>query len=317
VTSRRALAGQGAEWLSRLFVREGRKVEFVFGPRILILEEDLVDAARHRERLESLGYEVVNDPSWLARGAGSRQDLAAAEVALQTQRLATVGLISASVAHDFNNAITALRAHLYVARDAVGLALPFSECMGILDRCASLTSWLLSFSLPTDPARRKSVTGPVDLRKCVSDALKIVQKLLPSNITLVSNLGAESALVRVDTNLVVHAVINLVLNARDALADGGTIDVTIAASSVGTCQLTVADSGVGMGPETLRRAFEPFFTTKSVERGTGLGLASVRRMVEAASGTVSIASELGAGTSVTLTFPDASAAAPRQLQPPA
>jgi signal transduction histidine kinase len=130
---------------------------------------------------------------------------------------------------------------------------------------------------------------------------------LPSKIKLVSNLGTESAFVRVDSNLVVHAVINLVLNARDALPDGGTIDATIAASPAGRYQLTIADSGVGMSPETLKRAFEPFFTTKSPERGTGLGLANVRQMIESASGTVSIASELGVGTRVTLTFPDLSA----------
>jgi two-component system, cell cycle sensor histidine kinase and response regulator CckA len=271
----------------------------------VIVEEGRVDAAGHRERLEALGYEVVNDPAHLAKSE-SRQSLGADERMVQIERLATVGLISASLAHDFNNFLSALRAHLYVARETVGSALSLNECMAIVDRCATLTSWLLSFSLPRELAQKKPEGGPVDLRKCASDALKIVQKLLPSKIELVSNLGADSAYVRVDSHLVVHAVINLVLNARDALPDGGTIDARIEASPAGRHQLTVSDSGVGMGPETLQRAFEPFFTTKSPERGTGLGLASVRRMVEAASGTVSIASELGLGTRVTLTFPDAS-----------
>jgi signal transduction histidine kinase len=279
----------------------------VLGPRIVIVEENLVDAAGHRERLEALGYEVVTDPAYLARVSGLRQDLGADEPMIQIQRLATVGLISASLAHDFNNLITALGAQLYAVREAVGAALPLSECMAILDRCAGLTNWMLAFSLPGHAVRKTSEIGPVDLRKCLADALKIVHKLLPSKIKLVSNLGTESAFVRVDSNLVVHAVINLVLNARDALPDGGTIDATIAASPAGRYQLTIADSGVGMSPETLRRAFEPFFTTKSPERGTGLGLANVRQMIESASGTVSIASELGVGTRVTLTFPDLSA----------
>jgi signal transduction histidine kinase len=253
----------------------------------MIMEENLVDAAGHRERLEALGYEVVADPPSVT----------------QIQRLATVGLVSASLAHDFNNLITALGANLYSVRDAVGAALPQTECMALLERCASLTNWMLAFSAPSHAVQKKSEVGPVDLRKCLADALKIVHKLLPSKIKLTSNPGAESAFVRVDSNLVVHAVVNLVLNARDALPHGGTIDATIAPSPAGTYQLTVADSGVGMSPETLRRAFEPFFTTKSPEHGTGLGLANVRQMIEAASGTVSIASELGVGTRVTLTFP--------------
>jgi signal transduction histidine kinase len=275
----------------------------MLGPRIMIVEENLVDAAAHRERLEALGYEVITDPPCRANFGGLRQDLGMDEPMVQIQRLATVGLISASMAHDFNNLITALGAQLYAVRDAVGAALPLSECQAILDRCASLTSWLLAFSLPSHTAQRKSELGPVDLRKSVAEALKIVYKLLPSTIKLMSDLGSESAFVGVDSNLVVHAVINLVLNARDALPDGGKIDVTIGSSPVGRYQLTVADSGVGMSPETLRRAFEPFFTTKSLDRGTGLGLANVRQMIEAASGTVSIASELGVGTRVTLTFP--------------
>jgi len=273
----------------------------------MIVEEDLVDAAGHRERLEALGYEVVTDPAYMARVSGLRQDFGADEPMIQIQRLATVGLISASLAHDFNNLITALATNLYAVRDAVGAALPLCECMAILDRCAGLTKWMLAFSFPSHAVQKKAEVDPVDLRQCLSDALNIVHKLLPSKIKLMSNLGAESAFVRVDSNLVVHAVINLVLNARDALPDGGTIDATIAASPAGRHQLTVADSGVGMSPETLRRAFEPFFTTKSLERGTGLGLANVRKMIEAANGTASIASELGVGTRVTLTFPDVSA----------
>ncbi|MEO8184441.1 MAG: HAMP domain-containing sensor histidine kinase [Deltaproteobacteria bacterium] len=289
------------------FVRAGeKKAEYVFEPRIMIVEENLVDASGHRERLEALGYEVVTDSSYMTKVSGLRQDLGADEPMIQIQRLATVGLISASLAHDFNNLITALGANLYAVGDAVGAALPLSECMAILDRCASLTKRMLAFSLPSDAVQRESEVGPVDLRECLAEALTIVHKLLPSKIKLVSDLGTESAFVRADSNLVVHAVINLVLNARDALPDGGTIDATIAAAPAGRHQLTVADSGVGMSPETLRRAFEPFFTTKSLKRGTGLGLANVRQMTEAASGTVSIASELGAGTRVTLTFPDVS-----------
>jgi signal transduction histidine kinase len=272
----------------------------------MIVEENLVDAAGHRERLEALGYEVVTDPAYVAKVSGLRQDLGADEPMVQIQRLATVGLISASLAHDFNNLITALGAHLYAVQEAVGAALPLSECMAILDRCASLTNWMLAFSFPSHTVQKNSETAPVDLRKPLADALKIVHKLLPSRIKLVSNVGTESAFVRVDSNLVVHAVINLVLNARDALPDGGTIDATIAASPGGRYQLTVADSGVGMSAETLGRAFEPFFTTKSLQRGTGLGLANVRKMIEAAGGTVSITSELGVGTRVTLSFPDVS-----------
>jgi two-component system, cell cycle sensor histidine kinase and response regulator CckA len=282
----------------------------------MLVEEDLVDAARHRERLETLGYEVVSDHAAKAKAGRDRHVPDPGELAIRTQRLATVGLIAASVAHDFNNAIAALRAHLFLVRD-VGSPLPVNECMDIVDRCASLTRWLLSFSSPFDPVRRRPTSGAVDLRRCVSDALRIVQKLLPNDVVLVSNLGSEAALVQVESNLVVHVVINLILNARDALPEGGTIETNIVASRAGRHQLTVSDSGVGMAPETLQRAFDPFFTTKPPGSGTGLGLASVRGMVEAASGSVSIASELGVGTRVSVTFLDASVPLASELAPPA
>jgi PAS domain S-box-containing protein len=224
---------------------------------------------------------------------------------IQAEKMAALGLLAASVAHDFNNALSALRAQLYVAQTQLNELLPLAEVHTIVDRCASLTRWLLAVSLPST-ARNDRTAHVVDLRQCVAEALKGVKRLLPSSIGLAAELGQEPALVELDPSLIVHAVINLVVNARDALSGGGVIVVTLRASSNNQHELTVEDAGQGMSPEVVRRAFEPFFTTKAPGLGTGLGLSSVRRIVEQANGTVAISSEPGRGTRVTLTLPPAS-----------
>lgn len=227
----------------------------------------------------------------------------AREAALaQADRLAALGLLAASVAHDFNNALSALRAQFYIAQVQGGGPLPLAEWHAIVDRCASLTRWLLALSLPST-APSAGVDEVVDLRCCVTDALKGVQGLLPGNIGFALDLGSEPAFVALDPNLIVHALVNLVLNARDALARGGTIAIALRAGAGDHYELSVEDSGQGMSSEVVRRAFEPFFTTKAPGQGTGLGLASVLRIVERARGSVAIASEPGRGTRVTLRLP--------------
>jgi PAS domain S-box-containing protein len=231
---------------------------------------------------------------------------------IQAEKMAALGLLAASVAHDFNNALSALRAQLYVAQAQLSDLLPLAEVHTIVDRCASLTRWLLSVSLPST-ARSDRTAHVVDLRQCVTEALKGVKRLLPSSIGLAAELGQEPALVELDPSLIVHAVINLVVNARDALPGGGVIVVTLRTASDHHA-LTVDDAGQGMSAEVVQRAFEPFFTTKAPGLGTGLGLSSVRRIVEQANGAVAISSEPGHGTRVTLTLPRAAESVMRRIR---
>jgi two-component system cell cycle sensor histidine kinase/response regulator CckA len=221
-----------------------------------------------------------------------------------------VGLLAASVVHDFNNALTALRAHLHVAQLS-GSVEPVTQCHAILDQCSGLTRWLLDFCSPLRAPR--AVVQSTDLVQCVSEALGIVRRLLPKNVLIQVCHDTASAEVQVEPGLIEHALVNLILNARDAIAGGGTISVGVR-SADSRHQLVVEDTGTGIAPDILGRVFEPFFSTKRTGQGTGLGLASVRRMVESAFGAVAIRSEPGRGTRVTLEFPRVPSedASPRQ-----
>lgn len=267
-------------------------------PRVVILESDPAEAATIRAYLEGLGCEVVTS---VADPGQTRQAASFDPTSLDGL---SKSWIAASIAHDLNNAITALRAQLYVAHARLGAALPIAECQQILDHCTTLAKRLLASAMPRD--RASAATPPkVDLRSCVSDALRIVGPVLPSDILVHPSLGEAPSFVCFHPELIIDAVVNLVLNARDALPEGGSIGVSIAPFVGAYHQLTVVDCGIGMAPETLTSAFEPFFTTKGREHGTGLGLPAVRRTIEEAGGTVTITSEQGKGTEVTILLPRA------------
>lgn len=267
-------------------------------PRVVILESDPAEVARSRAFLEGLGCEVVASVAYPGDVGVSSSPEAASSDGLSES------WIAASIAHDLNNAITALRAQLYVAHARLGAALPVAECQQILDHCTTLAKRLLASGMPRDRAS-PAVAPRIDLRRCVTDALRIVSPVLPSNIVVRPSLGRAPSFVCFHSELIIDAVVNLILNARDALPKGGSIGVSIAAFVGAYHQLTVVDSGIGMAPETLTSAFEPFFTTKGGGRGTGLGLPAVRRTIEEAGGTVSIRSERGKGTEVTILLPRA------------
>jgi signal transduction histidine kinase len=300
----------------------------------MILETDPVQAALVRTLLESLGCEVVASELQCAGhapgappSAGAATEVSACSCGCEAVPSLAVGearsgavfderpvspradaesWVAASIAHDLNNAITALRAQLYVAHARSAVALPMAECQEILDHCTTLAKRLLASAKPHDRASR-ATPARVDLRDCVSDALRLAASALPSDISVVSQLGAVPAFVCFHPELIVDAVVNLVFNARDALPRGGAIHVSISSLIGAYHQLTVSDSGIGMAPETLTSAFEPYFTTKGREHGTGLGLPGVRRTIEEAGGTVAIRSEVGKGTEVSILLPRAAA----------
>jgi len=285
-------------------------------PRVVILESDPAEAALTRAFLEGLGCEVLGSVAAQGdiHGLSSSSDAPSAEGAAALGRsleatAASESWVAASIAHDLNNAITALRAQLYVAHARLGAALPVAECQQILDHCTTLAKRLLASAMPLDRASR-AAPPRVDLRHCVSDALRIVGPVLPGNIVVRPALGRVQSFVCFHPELIIDAVVNLVLNARDALPEGGNISVSITPFVGAYHRLTVLDSGIGMAPETLTSAFEPFFTTKGREQGTGLGLPAVRRTIEEAGGTVTITSEEGRGTEVTILLPRAATPEP-------
>jgi signal transduction histidine kinase len=262
----------------------------------------------------ALPAEPPDDPAFTpaeqgrrTEGEASATDGRGAREGRGGRKLSELGLLLASATHDLNNAMTALRAHLYVAQIQLGQPQALIECQLILDRCSSLTGWLLALSSSGDRGALIWRGPPADLRECVAGALTLLRHSLPHNIHVEAELGEQPSLVPIDPELMSHAVLNLLLNARDALSAGGAIVTKIQAAAGQQVQLTVEDGGDGMDEETLRRATEPLFTTKEARGSTGLGLPSVLRVVQSAGGTVELTSKLGAGTRVTVTLPRAPA----------
>jgi len=234
---------------------------------------------------------------------------------LQSQKLDAVGQLAGGVAHDFNNLLTAIRGYTALLRerlaaDAEGLD-DLNEIDAAAQRASDLTRQLLAFS------RRQHVEPRVlDVNSVVASAAKMLGRLVGERIKLDTLLGEELPAVRMDPGQLHQVLVNLAVNARDAMPDGGSLTIT---TSVGgrirategiasaadrpPVVISVVDTGIGMAPEVRARVFEPFFTTKEKGRGTGLGLATSWGIVRDAGGTIEIESMPGEGTVVRVILP--------------
>ena len=229
----------------------------------------------------------------------------------QSQKLEAVGQLAAGIAHDFNNVLTVVRGyaellHLSLAEDDPHRLLS-SEVLAASDRAGALTGRLLSFS-------RQEVIAPqvADLNGLVNNVQPLLSPILGAQIHVQIELHPEPLRFAGDPGQIEQAIVNLALNARDAMPRGGTL--SISTSPVGDrrpaelpegafVQVAVSDTGVGMTDDVRQQIFEPFFTTKEVGQGTGLGLASVRRTVGQAHGYVTVTSEPRVGSTFTLCLP--------------
>jgi PAS domain S-box-containing protein len=237
------------------------------------------------------------------------------EKLLHSQRLEAVGSLAGGVAHDFNNLLTAMFGHLKFLRDKAGASEALRAEVDAIEhaanRAATLTRQLLAFS-------RKQVLQlrAVDLNAVVCGMEPMLRRLIGEDIDLVAKPEAERSWIRADAGQVEQVVINLVVNARDAMPGGGRIVIGTrdVASGPGRPEslrtgsyvgLVVSDTGHGMDAAVLERAFEPFFTTKAVGEGTGLGLSTVYGIVKQSEGEVFVTSAPGEGATFTLYFPSA------------
>ena len=218
----------------------------------------------------------------------------------QAQKMEAIGALAGGIAHDFNNLLTVIGGCTEMLlsdrtlRDPDRLEL--EEIRRATKRATALTQQLLAFG-------RKQVMAPrtIDLNTSVLQMLQMLSRVLPDNISLVPDPAPHPAWVRVDPSQIEQVLLNLVLNSRDALPNGGQIRIAVERQHHMVC-LSVTDTGTGMSPEVLARAFEPFFTTKG-SRGSGLGLASAHGIVHQSNGEITVDSTEGIGTTVTMRFP--------------
>jgi PAS domain S-box-containing protein len=249
-------------------------------------------------------------------------ELAAAQEALrQSQKMETVGHLTGGIAHDFNNLLTGIIGSLDLVRRRMASGRRPEDIRRFMDaattsahRAAALTHRLLAF------ARRQSLdTRPNDINRLVAGMEDLLHRTLGEQVELHSDLGADLWTAFVDANQLENAILNLAINARDAMMDGGRLTITTANTQLNetyTLQhedlepgdyvaIRVSDTGVGMPPDVLAKAVDPFFTTKPAGMGTGLGLSMIYGFARQSRGHLRMESRVGHGTTVELYLPRA------------
>jgi PAS domain S-box-containing protein len=263
------------------------------------------------------------------RTADLMKEVAAREKAQEqlrhAQKMEAIGQLTGGVAHDFNNLLMAVMGNLDLLRkrmpDDPRLRRLIDGALQGAERGASLTQRLLAF------ARQQDLRAvPVDLGALVRDMSNLLERSLGPRVTLRLDIPQDLPPAFVDTNQLELAILNLAINARDAMPDGGSIEIRLAAWQArndptlrpGTyLKLSVVDTGTGMAPDVLKRAVEPFFSSKPVGKGTGLGLSMVHGLAVQLGGDLQLASTVGKGTTATLLLPVASAAPELEGRAPA
>ena len=272
-----------------------------------------------RNHLSRLGVTVSRE---LSQAEGRRERSRLEQQFRQAQKMEAVGRLAGGVAHDFNNLLTVITgyAELLMAGGGMdeGQRTGLVEIQRAAERGGALTHQLLAFSRGQPFAART-----VALNTLIVHMEKMLSRLIGEDIELITVAAADPAAVRTDPGQLEQVVMNVVVNARDAMPGGGRlivetsnaeIDHGFSGQAVGLkpgsyVVLAISDTGMGMDPETVAHLFEPFFTTKAPGKGTGLGLATAYGIVKQSGGAISVYSEPGHGTTVKIYLPSAEAKA--------
>ena len=272
------------------------------------------------------GLVFIRDITSRNRAAEEREKLR--EQLAQAQKMESIGLLAGGVAHDFNNLLTVINGYsqMLLGRIAAGDPLrdKLEEIHKAGERAAGLTQQLLAFS-------RKQTLQPrvLDLNQVVGGMRPMLARIMGEDVELRIELYPEAAAVDADPHQLEQVLMNLAVNARDAMPNGGTLTMATSVVEFGVAAarapagarpgsyavLEVSDSGKGMDEETRRRIFEPFFTTKGVGKGTGLGLSMILGIVEQSGGFIDVESQLGRGTTFQIYLPRSSAPAAEETAP--
>jgi two-component system cell cycle sensor histidine kinase/response regulator CckA len=281
----------------------------------------------HRMRKKDGSYHWVSSsgaPYRTSRGemrmVGQSRDISE-EIALQeqlrqAQKMEAIGRLAGGVAHDFNNLLTVIAGYAELLEDpqqaGADTVLAAREIGAAAERAAGLTRQLLALS-------RRQLAKPltVDLNEVVRGLEPVLRRTLPESIQIEFVLDPELPPVQADPSQLDQVLLNLALNARDAMPSRGRLQIeTRAGEACRSLHLLVSDSGVGMDEETRLRAFEPFFTTKPSGEGSGLGLSTTYGIVQQCGGSIALDSAPGCGTRVAIELPAASVAATQRQPPP-
>ena len=269
------------------------------------------------------GTTVLDDASGSAHMSGLVRDITERtqlELELrQAQKMEGIGQLAGGIAHDFNNLLTVIQGNSDLALDGLDPSSPshadICEIKRAATSAAALTKQLLAFG-----RRQVLQPRPIELRAVIRAVENMLSRLIGDNIELVLDLDEKGGCVLADPGQIEQVIINLTVNARDAMPDGGRITIGtktveqhaksndwVAGIASGVCErLIVSDTGIGMDKATRDRIFEPFFTTKPLGHGTGLGLSTVHGIVKQSGGELHVASTPGKGTSFTIYFPQVS-----------
>lgn len=247
----------------------------------------------------------------------------------QSQKMEAIGQLTGGVAHDFNNLLTVILGNL----DTLSQSLPaeqvrwrrsVDQALRAAERAANLTQQLLAF------ARRQPLKpGPVEINRVLSGWTEMIRRTLPESIHIRRIDADDTGIAEVDVNQLESALLNLVVNSRDAMPNGGTLTLETAATHISEQDvrllpdvkpgkyvlICISDTGVGMTPEVLERAFDPFFTTKPLGQGTGLGLSQVFGFVKQSGGHIKFYSRPGQGTTVKVYLPQLEGAQAAETPP--
>jgi two-component system cell cycle sensor histidine kinase/response regulator CckA len=232
------------------------------------------------------------------------------------QKMEAIGQLARGVAHDFNNLLTVINGYVALSLNQLEPTNPLYtdllEVMKAGERAAALTQQLLSFS-----RRQVSQPKPLDINRVVTETEKMLRRLVGENIDLRVNLARAPVRIKADLGHIQQVIMNLAVNARDAMPDGGLLEIETRNVTLDLqeaeqiewlnagphAMLVINDNGIGMSAEIKSRVFDPFFTTKEADSGTGLGLSTVYGIVRQCGGSIEIQSAPGRGTSIIIYFP--------------
>lgn len=235
-----------------------------------------------------------------------------AELLRQKQKIESLGQLVAGVAHDFSNFAMIISGNAQLMLHSTDIS---TECRQRVDdilaavkKTSALTQQLLAFSRNESLEQKR-----LDLNLLLAQSIRLMRQALPDNIRLCFQVAPEPAIVHADEMMMEQILINLVVNARDALPEGGLISITVQHNELTAINensragdyvvLSVSDTGIGIPPEVITKIYDPFFTTKEKDHGTGLGLSTVKSIVEQHSGSIQVESKIGKGTTFKLCLP--------------